>query len=149
MGWLLCRRGLSIKAGKIHSRLWFPAACLVLGNHCREDPATDIPACGQAHEPRFSDCHHVVEDLVGDRLVKGALITVRPHVELERLELEVLLFGNVVQAERGEVGLTGQRAQAGELGNFNMDQVVSRRLWVGESLEFLGWLAGHELSGSR
>lgn len=30
-----------------------------------------------------------------------------------------------------------------------MDQVVSRGLWVGESLEFLAWLAGHELSGSR
>lgn len=102
-------RGLSIKAGKINSRLWLPAARLVLRNHGRKNPATDIPARGKTHEPGLRDGHHVIEDLVGHRLMKGALITIGPHVELECLELKVLLLRNVVQAQGGEVWLTRQR----------------------------------------
>ena len=77
----------------------------------------------------------VVGDLVGHRLVKSAALAERPDVELQRLQLHAQPIGHVLEFERGEVRLSGARAQAGELGNLHADRVVALGLRVGESFE--------------
>jgi len=44
--------------------------------------------------------------------MEGAHFAVRPGVELDRLQLKAFLVGDVVDDQRGEVGLTGERAEA-------------------------------------
>jgi len=65
--------------------------------------------------------------------VEGALVAVRPHVELERLELQVLLCRDVVKREVGKVRLTGEWAQASELRDLDMDAIVPSGFGIGES----------------
>ena len=80
---------------------------------------------------------------VGDGLVERALVAEAPQVQLQALELDEQLVGHVGDAHRGEVGLAGHRAQAGELVGLADDLVVAPRLrgWDGD--EFLGRFAGH------
>ena len=79
-------------------------------------PPRTLELALDARAPRRDRGHQVVEDAVGDRLVEGALVAVRPEVELPRLELDAELVGHVLDADGGEVGLAGLGAQAGELG---------------------------------
>ena len=67
--------------------------------------------------------------------MKGALVAIRPEIELERLEFEIGPIGDVVERERGEVGLTGEGAQAGEFGRLDVNDVVAFRGGVCEGLE--------------
>lgn len=43
----------------------------------------------------------------------------------------------------GKVGLASQRAEAGELGNLHVDQVVPAGLGIGEGLEGFSGATGH------
>ena len=52
------------------------------------DAAAHVPVPHDLHPARAGGRHEVVEDAVGHVLVEGALVPVRPHVELDRLELE-------------------------------------------------------------
>src|SRR5438477_8292371 len=80
-------------------------------------------------EARVERANQIVGDAVGDRLVKCALIAIRPEVQLQRLELDAFFIGNVADADRGEVRLPGHRADAGELRRFEVDLVVAFGAW--------------------
>ena len=102
----------------------------MLADHRREDAAPHIPARCQSHVTRRGGRDQIIEDLVGNGLVKGAFVPVGPHVELEGLELHVTTIGNVVDGEVSEVGLARQGAQAGELGDLDVNLVVPLGLWL-------------------
>ena len=72
-----------------------------------------------------SDGHQVVEDRVGDVLVKNALVAEALQVELQALQLDALLVGRVRDRERAEVGLAGLRAHRRELRRDDLDLVIA------------------------
>ena len=55
--------------------------------------------------------HDVVADPVRHRFVERALIAIAPQVELQALELDAQRVRNVIDEDRGEIGLAGDRAQ--------------------------------------
>src|SRR5205085_7750748 len=103
----------------------------------------DVEVALHFDEARVERGDEVVGDPVRDRLVERPLVAEGPEVELERLQLHAALVGDVADADRGEVGLPGDRAEAGELGGFEVDLVVARRRGIGEGLELPGRLGGH------
>src|SRR5581483_10912677 len=102
----------------------------VLRHHCGLNAAAHRENSFDAQAPRLKSAHQVVEDSIGHRLVERALAAKRPQVQLERLELDAALLGDVADADGGEVGLTRHRAHAGELGALEADLVVALRARV-------------------
>ena len=97
----------------------------------------------QAHEA-WRDClDQIVQNGIGHRFVKRALVAIRPHVKLQAFQLDVALVGNEVEHHRREVRLAGQRTQARELRNFHSHPVIALRRRVGESFEDLRGACGH------
>src|SRR5215468_2578013 len=57
-------------------------------DHRGPDSAADVELADHGQAPRLQRLHQFVEDLVGRLLEEMALVTERPEVELERLELD-------------------------------------------------------------
>src|SRR5207249_4563575 len=107
-------------------------ALAVLGDDHGVDAAADREVPLHPEVARREHGDQVVEDAVGDRLVEVALVAERPQVQLERLQLDALLAGDVADAEGGEVGLAGERAEAGELRALEAHLVAAPRVGVRE-----------------
>src|SRR6185436_2229136 len=58
----------------------------VFGHDGGVDAAADVEVAFHAHPARQDGGHQIVEDLVGHRLVKSALVAIRPQIELQRLQ---------------------------------------------------------------
>ena len=114
-----------------------PALLAVLDHHVGVDAAAHVPARGDADEARRDRLDDVVEHGVGHLLVERAFVAVAPEVQLQALQLDAQLVGHDVDREVREVRLPGQRAQAGELGQLEADQVVALRRRVREDLQVL------------
>src|SRR5262245_39655086 len=107
----------------------------MLGDDRGVDAAAHVESGRETHETWRDGGNQVLEDLVGDRLVKRAAIAERPDIELERLELHASRVGYVLEIERGEIRLPGARAQTREFRDRHPDRVIALALRVGESLE--------------
>src|SRR5690554_3132363 len=114
--------------------------------HDRMQAAADVEVADNGRPAWVDRGDQVVEDLVGDLLVEGALVAVRPEVQLERLQLHDLLVRDIADGDRGEVGLAGYRADASELRRRDLDLVVPLRLGVGHRLKILAGLRWHAVS---
>ena len=122
------RRSIRVRAATPRSRLpsragagGDPARLAMLGHDGREDPAAHVEARGQAHEARRGRRRKIVEDAVGHRFVEGALVAVRPDVELQALQLDAATVRNVVEQQRGEVRLARLRTETGELRDLHVN----------------------------
>lgn len=93
-------------------------------HHVGEDAAAHVEAGGQAHVAGLGGLDQVVEDAVGDVLVEMALVAEAPDVELQALQLDADLVGDVVQGQDGEIRLPGLGAEAGEFRNLHVDLVI-------------------------
>src|SRR5262249_34429868 len=113
------------------------------------DAAAHRELADDLHAARPDRGHQVVEDPVGHRLVEGALVPVAPKIELERLELHAELVRNVVDPDRREVGLPGERAGARELRAIEPDLVVALGPRIRKGLDVFLRLAGHCLTVPR
>src|SRR5690606_36973351 len=101
----------------------------------RVDPAADVELRRQAQESGGEPADQIVDDPVRDGLVKRPFASVRPDVELQRLQLDALGVRNVLEVERCEVRLTRLRAQTGELWDADTDRVVAAALRIRKGLE--------------
>ena len=116
---------------------------LILSNHGGVNATADVEVSLDSRTPRMNRSYEIVQDAVDDGLVKGAFVAVRPQVQLPRLELDAEPIGHVLDANRGEIGLTRLGTKARELMRLETDEVVSVRLRVGEAIKGLGWRAAH------
>src|SRR6056297_563787 len=107
----------------------------MLDHHLRVDTAADVEIRRQPQEAGVRGSHQILQDPVGDRLVEGALVTERPHVELQGFQFDAADIGNVLEVQRGEVRLAGLRAQAGELRHRDTDGIIAARIGVLERLQ--------------
>lgn len=106
-----------------------------------------IETCREAGIPRCHGLHQIIQNLIGDRFVKGTLIAVGPHIEFQGLEFDAQLVRDVVEEKRGKIGLSGLGAQTAKLGHANTNGVVTVELRVGEGLQGLAGFARHFKSG--
>ncbi len=123
------------KSRQIHSGPGRPACGLMLRHHVGINPATNVPARRYASESGRNCGDDLVQHVIGHFFVKSADVAEAPHVHLERLELDAKRIGDVLNGEVREVGLTGERAVAGELRNLDVDQVIPTWMRVGESVQ--------------
>ena len=80
----------------------------------------------------------VLADAHGAVLVEGAMIAEAPEVELQRLRLDEPFVGRIVDDEMGEVGLTRDRADRGELGRGEPGDIVGVGLRIRRPVQRLG-----------
>ena len=135
---------MRVEFGQFDFGFGFPAFLAVLGNDIGENTATHEEFRRQAHETRLERLDQIVKNAVGHGFVEAAFVAERPHVELETLEFDAGFLGNVVQNQRGEVGLAGFRTQAGEFRDFHVDVKIAMRCRIGESFEGFAGLCGHD-----
>ena len=108
------------------------------------DPATNVPVADDLHPTRIDGRDNVVEDPVRDVLLEGALVPVRPEIELEGLEFDTQFVGDVFDVEVCEIGLAREWAEAGELGRFEGDGVVTAGVRIWEGVEEIGSASSRE-----
>jgi hypothetical protein len=123
--------------GQVDRRQRLPALLAVFHRHVGADAAAHVPVGVDADEARRNGLDQVVDDGVGHLLVERAFVAKAPEVLLQALGLDAEAVGHDLDPEVREVGLAGQRAQAGELGHVEADHVVARRLRVREGLQLL------------
>ncbi len=80
--------------------------------------------------------------------MEGAVVAVGEHEQLQRLRFDHPLVGDIVDDEMGEIGLPGDGAEGGELGDGEADQVVEIRMWVGHPVEHGTGGIGRNLGGT-
>jgi hypothetical protein len=85
----------------------------------------------------------VVQDSIGHGFVEAAFVAERPHVHLQALQFDAVLFRHIVENQGGEVRLAGFRAQAGKFGNLHVDVEIPARRRIGEGFKGFFRLAGH------
>ena len=117
----------------------------MFGAHRGVDAAAHPPSSFQTHEAGIDRLDKVVKDAVCDVLMEVPFISEGPHVELERLQFEVLFIGDVVENQRGKVRLAGERAQAGEFRNFHVNEVVALGVGIVENLKIAAGCGRHSL----
>ena len=77
----------------------------------------------------------VFEYDVYDVLVEYLHVAERVYVELQTLEFDAALSGDVFEPERGEVREVRERADARELGQLELDSYLAPDVLVGKSVE--------------
>ena len=107
----------------------------MFGDDVGVNPAAHIPAGGDASETGGNGGDYFVEYVVGDFFVEGTDIAEAPHEHFQRFELNAGGVCNVFNREVRKIGLAGERAVAGELGNLNVNQIVAARMRVREAIE--------------
>jgi hypothetical protein len=108
----------------------------MLRNHCRKDTASYVKLGGKSKVSRLEGGNQVIHNAVGYGLMECAFVTVRPDVELEAFKLYAFFFRDVIENQRGEIRLPGFWAQAGELRDFHMDEVIPAWGRVREYFQF-------------
>src|SRR5947207_1907692 len=75
------------------------------------DPAADRKVADDGHPARMNRADEVVENLIGDRLVKDPFVAVLDQVVLQRLQLDARRVGHVGDPDFSEIGQPGLRAE--------------------------------------
>ncbi len=118
-----------------------PAVGAVFDDDAGIDATAYVEVRVDAHEARVSRRHQVGQDLIGDRFVKRALIAVGPEVQLQRLQFEARLVRYILDFDGGKVGLSSERAQAGEFRGVDVNRVVALGIGVVKVSSALeGWV---------
>src|SRR5581483_11716542 len=107
----------------------------VLNTNLRFDSAANIEIALDFDEARIERANEIVGDAIRDRLVKRALIAIRPEIQLERFQLDAFLIGNVANANRREVRLPRHRTDARKLRRFEVDLVIAFGTGIWKRLE--------------
>ena len=102
-----------------------------------EDATANFPYRFDGHSSRRKRPHEIIEDGVCDSLVESTFVTVGPDVHLEAFEFNEKLIRHIGNANRREIGLTCDGADAGQFVGFAEDLVVAALFRVGDSDEFL------------
>ena len=121
-----------------------PARLAMLGHDIGEDAAAYIEFGSQAHEFRVGSRDQVIKDLVCYGFMEAAFVTERPHIELEALQFDTFLVGDVIQVKHREIRLAGLGAKTGELRDLHVDMEITARFWIVEGFKRFSRLTRHK-----
>ena len=88
------------------------------------------------HPDRIRCSHQIIQDAIGDLLVGNRAIAEAVDVQLDRLELHHSRSGLINQTQHREIGVTGKRALASELRQFDRHLIGTPRAGVLEADQF-------------
>jgi hypothetical protein len=117
----------------------------VFGFYGNPDPASHIEGSLYPTPVGFESLHQIIEDGVGDVLMKDTLVAIRPQVQLEGFGFKDLFVRDVLDRDRCEIWLLCCRANAGEFIGFQPHHVSALRMMVWEGFQLLA-RAGTETS---
>ena len=83
--------------------------------HGGADPAAHVEFPHDLNEMGIQRGHEILQDPVRDVLMKSPLIPVGPKVALQGFQLDAGPVRDIGKMQDGEIGLPGERTQAGEL----------------------------------
>ena len=117
----------------------------MFGDHPGVNPAPDIEFAAETHEARASGPNQIVQDPIGDRLMKGAFVPIGPDVLLQGLKFHAAFIRDVFEGEFREVRLPRLGAETGEFRDLDANGVIALRGRVGKGVQFSTWDARHGL----
>ncbi len=101
-----------------------------------EGDTTSCCKFARNHGMGGGDCtHKVVQNSISDRFRKGSCVSERVEEKLKRLTFNALLFRGVANGDGGEVGLTCDGAEGGELWGGKGDLVRTVGLGIGKGFQ--------------
>ena len=110
----------------------------------RMDAAADVEVPDHRHGLGMAGAHEIIENLIDNRLVKCAFITIGPKIQFERFQLDAQRLRNITDADGGEIRLAGSRTDASELRTFHVDFIVSLGTGVREGFQLFARLSRHD-----
>lgn len=113
----------------------FGSRFAVVGVRVDRDAAAWGEFAPDFNEARVHQLDQVVHDNVHAVLVEIPMITEAEQVELERLAFNHFDIGNIAYINRCKVGLTRNRAQAGELRAVEFYKIITVRMLVIKALQ--------------
>ena len=99
------------------------------------DISANVKVAFDLHTQRIASLHKVFENDVDYVLVENLHVSKRVDIELQTLELNAKLVGNVFDSDSGEIRKVRERADGRELGDFEADPYFASGKFVGESSE--------------
>ncbi len=133
------RRALSVGLrGRRETHFDCVCVVLVLRSDDGVDSTSDVKIADHGHALGLGGLHEIIQNLVGHRLVKMALIAEGPKIQLERLELDAARARNVPDPKACKVWLARLRTKARELGALKGDLVGPLWVRVREGFELFG-----------
>ena len=106
-----------------------------MGGYRAGGAAADGELANYGHLPGFQGVDQVIQDRVDNGFVEDALITEGEEVEFQALHLHAPAVGHVRDRDGSKIRLPGHGADAGELGEDELDLVVALGARVGERVE--------------
>lgn len=107
----------------------------IVRTNCERDPASSGELSSHNRLTRRTRLYEIVQDPVGDRFIKCALVSVRCQVELERFAFDAKAVRHIIDIDPSKIRLTGDRANGSEIVRFEMNPVVPTRCGIWERLE--------------
>ena len=107
----------------------------IFGTDSECDSAARGELRGHDRFARSACFHKIVQNVVRDRFVKRALVSIRSEVKLERLTFHAKAFRNVIDVYSGKIRLAGDRANRSEIVRFEMNPVIAAGRGIRESLK--------------
>lgn len=108
----------------------------MLGNDDRADAAAYVEGSGYLHVSGLASFYQFIQEPVGYGFVEDAFVAEAVVVELEGLQFDAKLIGNVFEIDGGEVGLTGFGAYRREFRTGVDDRVVTMRSRIWKGLDY-------------
>src|SRR5262249_15703190 len=97
-------------------------------------PAPRVEMSDHFHLPRSARGYQVVQYRVDRMLVENASVAVAEQVQLQTLQLETMLWRDVVDDDRAEIGLTRLGTDRREFRAGDLDLIIPIRELVGEGV---------------
>ena len=107
----------------------------VSGAHNSLDISADVKVAFNFYVQRIAGGDEVFQDDVDHVLVEDLHVPEGVDVELQTLQLDATLVGNVRDPDRGEVGEVGERADRRELGDLEINLDFAARKLVRKRVE--------------
>lgn len=101
------------------------------------NPSSDVEVTFNFHLPGLKTLDEIVQDRIGDRLVKRSGLPIGPEIQLQALQFHAKLIRYIADPDRREIWLTRFGANAGELGTLHGDLVIAPRIRVLEGFQAL------------
>ena len=98
---------------------------------------------GQNCASWFRNCNKIVKDSIGDLFVKNPFISELLQIQLQTLQFNANLIGNVLESEQTKIGLSRFWANRCKFGAGNFDHVITIGVRVFECFKCVAEISCH------
>ena len=99
--------------------------------HRARRAAADGEVADHRHRSRLENGHQIIQDRIRDGFVKNSLVSEREEIQLQAFHLNAQSIRDILDRDRREIRLMRHGADAGELGEDELDLVIAPRRGFG------------------